>query len=260
MDLLKSHKRRSRLSDIAYIVLNIGLAIALLLIVRYGQTPWLAIGFVLLSKWRALAVKPRFWFANLVANMVDVIVGVSVVTLLYVSSGELVPQIGITALYAGWLLFVKPRSDKRAVTLQAGVAVFAGVTALATVSYSWDPLFMVLLVWLVGYSATRHILGNYDEPMTQIYSLIAGLIFAELTWIGHHWMLAYAVPGLGGIKIPQLAIVLTLCSFVAERAYVSYHRHGAVKKNDVLLPIVFSAAIIIVLFVFYNRIALGGTA
>lgn len=260
MDLLKSHKRRSRLSDIVYVVLNIGLAIAVLVSVRYGQSPWLAVGLVLLSKWRALAVKPRFWFANLVANMVDVIVGVSLVTLLYVASGELLPQLGITLLYVAWLLFVKPRSNKKFVTLQAATAIFLGVTAVATISYSWDSMFPVLLMWLIGYSAARHVLGDYDEPLTQIYSLIVALVFAELAWIGHHWMFAYAIPGMGGVKIPQLAVVLTLLSFVAERAYVSFHKNGVVKKQDIMLPIIFTAAVFVVLFVFYNRIALGGAS
>lgn len=260
MDLLKSHKRRSRLSDIVYVVLNIALAVAVLVIVRYGQSPLLAVGLVLLSKWRALAVKPRFWFANLVANMVDVIVGASLVTLLYVANGEFLAQIGLTALYTIWLLLIKPRSNKRAVTLQAAAAIFLGITAVATVSYSWDPFFAIILVWLIGYSAARHVLGDYDEPLTQIYSLITALIFAELTWIGYHWMFAYTVPGMGGTKIPQLAIILTLISFVAERAYASYHRYGVVKKNDVLLPIIFTAAVYIVLFVFYNRIALSGAS
>lgn len=257
MDLLKSHRRRSRLSDILYIVLNVALAGMVLLIVRYGQTPWLAIAFVLLSKWRALAVKPRFWFANIVANMVDVIVGVSIVTLLFIANGEWFAQFGLTLLYIGWLLFLKPGSSKQAVTAQAGVAVFLGITAIATVSYSWDSFFMMILVWIVGYSATRHVLGNYDEPMTQIYSLISALVFTEVAWISYHWMFAYAVPGMGGIKIPQVAIVLTLLSFVAERCYVSYHQRGSIKKQDVMMPIIFSVAVLIVMFVFYNKIALG---
>lgn len=258
MDLLKSHKRRSRLSDFLYVTLNLGLAIVLLIIVRYTQTPWLAIGLVLLSKWRALAVKPRFWFANLVANMVDIIVGAGVVVLLYAAAGEWVPQIIITLLYAAWLLFIKPRSNKKMVTLQAGISIFVGTTALSLVSYPLDPAFVVVSLWLVGYSAARHVLGNYDEPLTAIYSLIMGFAFAELGWIGYHWMFAYATPGMGDIKIPQLAIVLTLLSFTAERAYVSYHKHGKIRNQDITLPIVFTVSLLVVLFIFYNRIALNG--
>lgn len=259
MDLLKSHKRRSRLSDILYVILNIALAVSLLVIVRYGQSPWLAIAIVLLSKWRALAVKPRFWFANVVANMVDLIVGLSYVTLLYAASGEFVPQVILTILYSVWLLLIKPRSKKSMVTIQAGTAIFVGVMALSAISYSWDSLIYVLFLWLIGYSAARHVLGNYDEPLTTIYSLICGLIFAEIGWAGYHWLFAYAIPGMGGIKIPQLAIVLMLSSFIAERAYVSYHKHGSVRSQDVLLPVLLTVAVLAVLFVLYNRIALNSS-
>lgn len=257
MDLLKSHKRRSRLSDFAYVILNVAMAVALLIAVRYGQSPWLAIGLVLLSKWRALAVKPRFWFANIVANMVDIIVGISVVVLMYAAAGEWLPQIGLTVAYVVWLLLIKPKSNKKMVTVQAGVSVFMGITALATVSYSWDSFFFIVFLWLIGYTAARHLLGSYDEPITLIYSLIVGLIFIEIGWTAYHWMFAYAIPGMGNIKIPQLAIILTLLALIAERAYISYRKHGSVKKQDILLPILLTLGVIVVLFVFFNRIALN---
>lgn len=247
------------MSDVLYITLNIALAVAALVIIRFGQSPWLAVALVLLGKWRALAVKPRFWFANLVANMVDMIVGIGVVALLYAAGSELVPQVIVTILYIIWLLFIKPKSKKRMITLQAGIAVFVGMTALATVSYSWDSFFVVLLAWLIGYSAARHVLGNYEEPMTSIYSLVMGFIFAEITWIGYHWMFAYSIPGAGGIKLPQLAIIGTTASFVAERAYVSYHRNGKVRSQDILLPILLLVAITTVLLLFFNKIALNSS-
>nr|HPQ82292.1 hypothetical protein [Candidatus Saccharimonas sp.] len=143
MDLLKAHKRRSKLSEAAYVTLNVGLAVALLVIVLVGQSPWLAVVVVLMSKWRALAVRPRFWFANLVANMVDIIVGVSMVVLLYGANGSLWLQIALTVLYIIWLLLIKPRSKRSFVAAQAGIAVFLGVTALSMISYSWDSLLFV---------------------------------------------------------------------------------------------------------------------
>lgn len=259
MDLLKSHRRRSRLSDVLYIILNIALAVSLLVIIRYGQSPWLGVGIVLLSKWRTLAVKPRFWFANIIANMVDVIVGISYVTLLSSTGNALIPQAILTVLYIVWLLFIKPRSKKKYVALQAGIAIFVGVTALSIVSYSWDPFIFVAILWLIGYAAARHVLGGYDEPITTIYSLIAGLVFAEVGWVSYHWLFAYTIPGMGDIKIPQIAIILTLLSFVAERGYASYHKHGVIKRYDIILPVLLTVAVVLVLFVFYNRIALNTT-
>ncbi|QQR51192.1 hypothetical protein IPF89_05600 [Candidatus Saccharibacteria bacterium] len=119
MDLLKSHKRRSRVSEILYITLNIGLAVSLFVVVLSVQSTWLAYLLVLLSKWRALAVRPRFWFANLVANLVDIIVGLAVVTLMYAASGIIPLQAALAVIYSAWLLFIKPRSSKLYVALQA---------------------------------------------------------------------------------------------------------------------------------------------
>jgi hypothetical protein len=248
MDLLKTHKRRSRLSEFVYIMLNIGLAMALLVIVLAGQSPWLAIGVVLLSKWRALAVRPRFWFANLVANMVDIIVGVSFVVLLNGATGTLWLQVAFTLLYVCWLLFIKPRSHRRYVAAQAGAAVFLGVTALSMVSYAWDPSIFVLGMWLIGYVSVRHVLGSYDEPLTAMYSIVAGAVFAEFGWISFHWTVAYPLPGFGIVQLSQLALFATLLSFVSERSYASYHKHGAVRLADIILPIVLTAAIMAVVY------------
>jgi hypothetical protein len=154
---------------------------------------------------------------------------------------------------------IKPRSSHHMVAIQAGVSTFVGITALATISYSWDVTFFVLFMWLIGYSATRHILGSYEEPMTSIYSLIGGLVFAEFGWIGFHWLFAYSLPHMGDIKIPQLAILVVLYSFVAERSYASFKRKDVIKGSDILMPIILALAVTVVLVVFYNRISLGIT-
>ena len=68
---------------ISYYVLNIGLAAALLVIAQAFQTPFPALALVVLSKWRIIAVRPRFWWANIQANLVDLTVGIGVVGLMY---------------------------------------------------------------------------------------------------------------------------------------------------------------------------------
>lgn len=249
MDLLKAHKRRSRVSESAYVALNLGLAATLLVIVLAVQSPWLAIAIVLLSKWRTFAVRPRFWFANLVANMVDIVVGISTVILLYGASGSPWLQVVLAALYAGWLLFIKPRSKRVYVAYQAGIALFLGVTALSMVSFSWNIFFFVLIMWLIGYVTARHVLGSYDEPMTSIYSLVAGFIVAELGWVGFHWLMAYPIPGFGAIQFSQLALFVTLYALIAERAYASYHRHGEVRRADIMLPVLLTISIMVAVYI-----------
>jgi hypothetical protein len=45
-----------------------------------------ALALILLSKWRMLAVRPRHWPANIRANSVDLIVGLSILTFMTQSS------------------------------------------------------------------------------------------------------------------------------------------------------------------------------
>ena len=257
MEFLKSSKRRSTISELVYIILNVALAIAVLAVVWAIESPLPAFVLVLLSKWRVLAVRPRYWFANIQANLVDIIVSLSVVVLLYAASKALLVQIILTVLYIVWLLFIKPRSKRLFVAIQAGTALFLGVTALLSVSYEWPSSLVVAGMWVIGFSAARHVLGSYDEVHTGFYSLLWGLVVAELGWVMFHWTFAYTLPGLGDIKLSQTAIIVLAISFLAERIYSSFTQHGVVRSNDIILPALLSVSLILVLLVFFNTISSG---
>lgn len=257
MDFLKPSKRRSFLSEAVYLALNVGLAIVLLLVVLATESILPAIAIFLLSKWRVFAVRPRYWFANIQTNLVDSIVGISFIILLYAGTTALAVQIVLTLLYVGWLIFVKPRSKRAFVAAQAGVAVFFGITTLMMISYAWPSSIVVLLMWLIGYSAARHVLGSYEEPHRSFYSLVWGLVFAEIGWLAYHWTFAYTIPGLADIKLTQAAIIGVAISFLAERVYASYKRHDSVRSGDVVLPALLSVSVIIIIMVLFNTIDQG---
>lgn len=260
MELLRSSHKRSRVSDMAYVALNIGLALALLFIaVAYPEAPWIAVLAVAISKWRVFGVRPRFWVANVIANLVDVIVSLSVVVLLYAASGAWMLQLGLTAAYIAWLLWVKPRSKRHYIAIQAGVSIFVGITALMTVSYGLDASITVIGMWLIGFSAARHLLGSYDESHSLFFSFMWGLFFAELGWLAYHWTFVYSLPGFGNIKLVQVAIIATAMSFVAERAYDSRYKHGTVRFSDVLGPGILSVVLIVILVTFFNGIESVGS-
>ena len=252
MELLRLPNKRSLFSEIIYVALNVALAVALLGVVLAVESPYAAFLLVLLSKWRVLAVRPRYWFANLQSNLVDLIVGLSVVVLLYAAGSAFVVQVIITLLYIVWLLFIKPRSKRSFVAVQAGTATFLGITALMTVSYGWDVSLVVGLMWVIGYSAARHVLGSYDEAHISFYSLVWGLLFAELGWLMYHWTFAYSLPGTGSIQLSQGALIALGVSFIAERAYTSYEKHGSVHTNDLILPTLLSVSIILIMLVVLN--------
>jgi len=251
-------KHKSLISDLAYTALNVSLAVALLIVVLAVKSPLPAFGIVLLSKWRILAVRPRFWFKNILSNMVDVIVGISVVVLLYAASGSLAVQIGITIFFAVWLLFIKPRSKRTYVAFQAGAATFLGVTALFMESHSWPAAVVVLLMWLIGYSASRHILSHYHEPDRAFFAMIWGLVVAELGWLNYHWAFAYDLPGFSGVELSQTALIVLVLGFLADRAYDSYHRNeGVVRTSDIMMPAIFSVSVILVILLFFNTLGTG---
>lgn len=259
MELLKIVSRRSFLSEVVYTVLNIALALGVVLIVHATQSPWLAICLVILSKWRVLAVRPRYWFVNVQANLVDFIVSISLIVFLYTTDvGAAEPSqkffilSALTLLYIGWLLFLKPRSKRIYVAAQAGVALFTGTTALFIVAYAWPASAIVLLMWLIGYTTARHILSSYDETHILFLSLVWGLFLAELGWIAYHWTVAYTPLGVQSVAFPRVALTVFCIGFILHRAYDSFYHHQKIRGNDVLLPILFTISIIVVLPIVLN--------
>lgn len=266
MEFLKSARKRSFLSEFTYTGLNIAFAVAISLIVWYTQSVVFALLLVLLSKWRIFAVRPRYWWANLRSNMVDIIVNVSLVlnmhtvvtTLTIPESGRALLVAALTALYIGWLLFVKPRSKRVYVVIQAGSAIFLGTTALFTVAYNWPVSLVVLGMWLIGYTAARHILSSYDDETHSLFlGLVWGLILAEIAWVSYHWAIAYPLPIFPALLVPQVAIIATLVSFLIYKVYDSFYHHAKIRMTDILMPLLFTVGICIVVLVLFNRV---GTA
>lgn len=262
MEFLKLVRRRSFLSEAVYMILNIGLAIALLIVIRYTGSIPLAFALVLVSKWRVLAVRPRYWLANLRSNLIDFIVSISVVLHMYSINEAVIDEQrklillgGLTLLYILWLLFLKPRSKRSFVAAQAGIAVLVGVAALFTVSYSWPVSIVVLGMWLIGFAAARHVLNAYDDETHGLYISIGwGVVLAEIGWIGYHWAVAYSLPFVSSILVPQVAIITALVSFVAYKAYDSFYHNAKIRTNDVILPMLFTLSIIAVLVFVFNHV------
>jgi hypothetical protein len=257
MELLKIVKRRSFLSDLIYNILNVALAVALLVIVQTADSTLPAFLLVILSKWRVLAVRPRFWVANIQANLVDLIVSTSMVIFLYTTQGHLALQIVLTLLYIAWLLVLKPRSKRHLVVLQAGIAAFVGVTALYTVSFAWPASAVVVLMWLIGYATARHVFGAYEEKGMSLLCLAWGYLIAQVGWLAYHWAVAYSLPLAGSLKIPQVAIIVLGLSFVAQQVYGSYMKHKEVRPGEILLPILLSSSVIAILLFVFSSVGFG---
>lgn len=249
MELLKIVRRRSFLSETAYIILNIALAVMLLVLVLVVNVPWPALGLVILSKWRIFAVRSRYWTANIRANLVDVIVGISMVVLLYAAAGDLPTQISLTALYIGWLLFLKPRSKRAYIAAQAMTGLVFGIAAIVQTSPILPASVVVLLSWLVGYAASRHVLSVQHESHINFLSLLWGFVVAEIMWLSYHWTIGYQVGDT--LQLSQVVVIVASLSFLAERMYVSYNKHDRIRSSDVMMPTLLTLSVVaVVVFVF----------
>ncbi len=244
MDLIKLVVKRSKFSDIAYVVLNALLAVLVLVLTIAYQPPILAYLLVVLSKWRVLAVRPRFWWANFQTNLVDVLVGVSVVTLIWQASGVILAQVLLAVLYVAWLLILKPRSDRRAMVMQAGISQFLSLTALFSAAYYTDASIVVMSCFVIGYVSARHVLMAYDDEGMTLLCMIWGLFLAELGWLSYHWTTAYTVAA--NLLLPQIAIIASLLAYVTTQFYDAQHDGDDIAKR-LKAPLLFAGAVIAVL-------------
>lgn len=262
MEFLRVVKRRSLFSELIYILLNVGLAIAILLVVWAVESPLPAFALVILSKWRILAVRPRYWFAHVQSNMVDLIVSLGLVVILSsigkaMGENGIFIQIGLTLAYVAWLLILKPRTKRSYVVAQAGVAQGVGVTALFMSSYEWPAVVVVLLMWLIGYTTARHVLSAYSEEQVTFLGLAWGFVVAQIGWLAYHWTIAYRLPGIDGVLLPQVALIIVALGFLAERFYSSYAKHGVVRIADVIMPSLLSISVLTILLLLFNSVSIG---
>lgn len=239
------------MSEVVYRLLNVAYAVVLLvLLLEFEGQPYLAYLVVFLSKWRVFAVRPRFWVANIQTNLLDTLVGLSAVTLIWQNTGNMSVQVGITAVFALWLTILKPLSKRFWVIVQGGVAQFAAITALFTVAHSMHVAVVTALAWLIGFVVAKHILNMYTEEREEVVlSVIWGVVVAELSWLTYYWTIAYTP-----LKIPQIAIVLSLLGYLTLIMYnYLYHQPEArYIWRDLAMPILFSLAGIVLLLVFFN--------
>ena len=163
----------------------------------------LALSLILLSKWRMFAVRPRFWLANIRANAIDMIIGVSVLAYM-VNTQSTWLQITWAVLWVGWLIYIKPKATVFWVSLQAFIGFVAGLMALFL---AWDHGPLIGLVASAGalcFFAAHHFFDSFDEPYTRLLSFVWGYFGAALVWVLGHWLLFYFY---GFLAQPTLLLV-----------------------------------------------------
>ncbi len=225
-----------------HIGLLILLPIAMFIFIRLGFVQ-LAFSLVLLSKWRMVAVKPRFWPANIRANSVDIIVGLSVVIFM-THSASISYQLAWVVLYAIWLVVLKPASGLFMVSAQAFIAQLFGLVALY-LAWSNGPLYgLTLLTGIICYFAARHFFDGFDEPYAKLLAYTWSYFGAALAWLLSHWLIYYHF-----LSQPTL-LLSTLGYGLAVLYYLDHHERLSkqIRRQFILVMI----AIVIVVLAFSN--------
>jgi hypothetical protein len=200
-----------------HIALVMIMPIALLVLVRLqGAFVQLALSLVLLSKWRMLAVRPRFWVTNVRANAVDITIGLSSVIFMAASPNGYV-QIFWTTLYGLWLLAIKPSNNMLLVAGQAMLAQLCGLTILFLLWANGPLLGLVGLSGIICYISARHFFDNFDEPYGRLLSYLWAYFGAALVWVMGHWLLFYGV-------IAQPTLILSIIGYGFVVLYYFDHK------------------------------------
>ena len=253
-DYVLARKSRNIMSTMVHVFLNLLLGIGSVLITVLSGSPLLGLILVIASKWRVFAVRARYLWTNIKANLVDLIVGISVVLLTYYAGPAFLPvDFLLMAFYCLWLIVIKPLSSEVATLAQSLIAVFFGISAATIMTANLDPIVLILLAFLIGYAASRHILIQSNDKDFTLTTLVCGLVFAEIAWLCYSWSIIYTF-GDTGIRIPQLAIILTIFAFV-----YNYTRGAMIKYQDdfrfkhIVGPVIFGVVLIAVIVLCFSN-------
>lgn len=253
-DFLIVRKSRNLASSVIHILLNITLAIIASSITIISDNLFLGFIPILASKWRIFAVRPRFWSINLRSNLVDLIVGFSFVILNYSSGLDLnFAHFAFTALYILWLTVLKPKSSESAIIAQSLISVVVGSASAIIILPLEHSIYLVFVCAFLGYSATRHFLSQKTDQKNSYLPLLSALLFAEITWISHLWLISYHFKLLHLI-IPQLSLILLLFSISFGSILKSIlEREKEVKIKDFIKPFLFGLILSLILILFFSN-------
>jgi hypothetical protein len=210
-----------------------------LFVLAANQFTQLALSIVLLSKWRMLAVRPRFWPAMIRANAVDLLVGISIVVFMaHTLSTSL--QFLFAVLYGVWLLAIKPSHNTFIVSLQAMIGQLCGLMALF-IAWQAGPLWgLIFVTAIICYVSARHFFDSFDEPYGKLLAYLWAYFGAALLWLLGHWLLFYGI-------VAQPVVLLSAIGYGLAVLYYFDHTgklNSSLQKQFILVML---AVVIIIL-------------
>lgn len=250
LEFIRLARKRGAIANLLRIMFNvIFVAVTVALVLVFSDTPWPALALLLLSKWRTIAVRPRYWWMNIVSSLPDVAFGAAMVMLMWLSAKNValiggwswLPPVILGLIYVGWLLWLKPRDDKTSVFWQAGLSQFFATMAIFDLAGSLPLAVVMALMFVVAYGTAHQILGQFEEDETTLLSLIYGFIVTVISFAAWHWTVGYSVANI--VTIPQVAIIVAALGFAIVTLYNAHVTVG-LKWSTVGWPLVICGAMI----------------
>ncbi|HET7059747.1 MAG TPA: hypothetical protein VFH99_00295 [Candidatus Saccharimonadales bacterium] len=238
---LRKIKPASGLSHFFHLALLVVLPVVVFVLVRLDFVQ-LALSVVVLSKWRMLAVRPRFWAANVRANAVDIMVGLSIVLFMSHAVNNLAIQLLWVVLYAVWLIVIKPASSTLMISVQAGIGQLAALMALF-LAWTSGPLYgLTLVTGIICFMAARHFFDAFDEPYAKMVAYTWGYFGAALAWLLGHWLIFYGI-------IAQATLLLSVVGYGLAGIYYLSHE-GRLGKGVRRQVVFIMIAVVLVVLAF----------
>lgn len=199
----------------------------------------LAIFVVLISKWRVVAVRPRYWLTNFISNGIDITVGVAFVIFMSTTAVKWW-QLFWTAAFIGWLVYLKPRSDVLSVSAQAMLGQLAGLSVLYLKFGDASTTFLMVGTWTVTYLSARHYLTSFDEAHAPLLAHVWAYFAAGLAFVLGHWLLFYGL-------VAQIIIILTTIGYsLAALYYMDATEKLSASFQKQALALMFAVLVIVI--------------
>lgn len=227
-------------AHILHLALSAVLPVLLFVLVRISFVQIAAI-LVLLSKWRILTVRVRFWPAIIRASSIDIIVGLSTVVFM-ANSGSARSQFIFSILFIVWQILIKPGRSTLSVSAQSYIGQAYGLMAIYVGWPGASMGIMVLATWIISYVAARHYLGSFEEPNNQLYSFVWAYFAASMTWVAVHWLLYYGI-------VPQIVILLNIIAVGLGSLYFldKTDKYSKILQKQIMF---ITIAVVVVIFSF----------
>jgi hypothetical protein len=191
-----------------------------------------------------LAVRPRYWPANIRANGVDILVGLSTVVFMMHTSSSLWQLLWAVA-YAGWLVGLKPSTKPLLISSQALIGQLFGLAALFLEWPSAPLWWLVTGTGLVCFLAARHFFESFNETYSKLLSYTWAYFGAALVWILGHWLLFYGF-------VAQPTLLLTVIGYGLAVLYYFDHKDRLSKLLKREFVLVMLAIIVVVLITLWQ--------